>query len=73
MVRALCDTNCKLSTLNLSRNPIKDDGVKHLAQALKHRNCKLRSLNHSNNNVTDLGVRYLANQALVNENCKVNS
>ena len=66
------DGNCKLSSLNLDKNNVTDEGAKCLAEALKHSNCKLKSLDLGVNNVTDEGVEYLA-EALKHSNCKLNN
>ena len=63
---------CKLRGINLSRNSITDEGVKHLAKALTNNNCTLDRLDLANNNITDEGVKHLA-EALTNTNCKLNS
>ena len=63
---------CELKRLNLSRNNITDEGVKHLATALTLTNCTLNSLNLFDNNITDEGVNHLAT-ALTHTNCKLNS
>ena len=63
---------CKLRGINLSRNSITDEGVKHLAKALTSNNCTLDRLDLANNNITDEGVKHLA-EALTNTNCKLNS
>ena len=63
---------CKLRDINLRGNKIKDEGVKHLAEALMNNNCKLNRLDLANNNITDESVKHLA-EALTNTNCKLNS
>ena len=63
---------CELKTLNLRRNNITDEGVKHLSTALTHTNCTLNSLNLYKNNITDEGVKHLAT-ALTHTNCTLNS
>ena len=59
---------CELKTLNLRRNNITDEGVKHLSTALTHTNCTLNSLNLERNNITDKGKNLLNS---MNINCKV--
>ena len=61
-------TNCTLNSLNLERNNITDEGVKHLSTALTHTNCTLNSLDLNYNNITDEGEN-LVNS--LNINCKV--
>ena len=63
---------CELKRLNLGRNNITDEGVKHLATALTHTNCTLNSLNLEGNDITDEAVKHLAT-ALTHANCKLNS
>ena len=63
---------CELKILNLSRNNITDEAVKHLATVLTHANCKLNSLDLCNNNITDEGVKHLST-ALTQTNCKLNN
>ena len=63
---------CELKTLNLRRNNITDEGVKHLSTALTHTNCTLNSLNLEYNNITDEGVKHLST-ALTHTNCTLNS
>ena len=62
---------CELRRLNLGHNNITDEGVKHLATALKHSNCKLNSLNLGHNNIPDYGVWKFC-IALKHTNCKLN-
>ena len=62
---------CELNSLNLRRNNITDEAVKHLSVALTHTNCKLNSLNLSGNNITDEGFKHLST-ALTHANCKLN-
>ena len=69
---SVSDGNCKLSSLELSDNIVTDEGVKCLAEALKHSNCKLNHLNLGSNEFTDEGVKYLA-EALKDSNCTLNS
>ena len=70
---ALTHTNCKVNSLNLSRNnKITAEGVKHLSTALTHTDCKLNSLNLTSNNITAEGVKHLST-ALTHTNCKLNS
>ena len=73
---AISDKKCndaKLRRLNLHRNTIEDEGVRHLTEALIHSNCKLNSLNLSGNvSMSDEGVKHLA-EALTHSNCKLNS
>ena len=63
---------CELKRLNLWKNNITYEGVKHLATALTHTNCTLNSLNLGYNNITDEGVKHLST-ALTNTNCTLNS
>ena len=63
---------CELKRLNLRRNNITDEGVKHLSTALTHTNCTLNSLNLMGNNITDEAVKHLAT-ALTHTNCTLNS
>ena len=65
------DKYCKLRSINLRRNNITDEGVKHLAEALTNNNSKLNSLDLAGYNMTDEGVKHLA-EALTNNNCKLN-
>ena len=60
-----------VTSLTMSGNNITDEGVKHLAEALKHVNCKLNRLDLSTNNITDEGTKYLA-KVLKHVNCKLN-
>ena len=69
---SVSDSNCKLRSLNLSKNIVTDEGVEYLAKALKNSNCKLNLLNLSKNNVTDEGAKCLA-EALKHSDCKLNS
>ena len=69
---SVSDGNCKLSSLNLGYDFVTDEGVKYLAEALKHSNCKLNSLNLAFNELTKEGAKYLA-EALKHSNCKLNS
>ena len=70
--RSVSDGNCKLSSLNLNHNLVTDEGVKYLAEALKHNNCKLNSLNLADNELTNEGVKCLA-EALKHSNCTLSS
>ena len=63
---------CQVHSLNLSQSNITDEGVKYLAEALKHSNCKLTSLNLSGCELKDEGVEHLA-EALEHSNCKLTS
>ena len=63
---------CELKTLNLSRNNITDEGVKHLSTALTHTNCTLNSLDLSSNMITDEAIKHLST-ALTHTNCTLNS
>ena len=63
---------CELKRLDLRRNQITDEAVKHLSTALTHTNCKLNSLNLGRNIITDKGVKHLST-ALIHTNCKLNT
>ncbi|CAH3174387.1 unnamed protein product [Porites lobata] len=63
---------CELKRLDLRRNNITDEGVKHLATALTHNKCTLNSLNLMANNITDQAVKHLST-ALTHTNCKLNN
>jgi len=62
--------NYKLTSLNLAQNNITAEGVKQLADALKHSECKLTELNLGTNNITDEGAKQLA-VALMHSECKL--
>ena len=66
------ESNCKLSSLNLSANNLPDESIKFLVEALKHSNCKLSSLNLSANNLSDESMEFLV-EALKHSNCKLSS
>ena len=63
---------CELKRLDLRRNQITDEAVKHLSTALTHTNCKLNSLNLGYNNITDEAVKHLST-ALTHANRELNS
>ena len=67
---SLYDYYCQLNSIDLWQNNLTDEGVKYLAEALKHNSCKLKSLNLTNNKLTEEGVKYLA-EALKDGNCKL--
>ena len=72
---AISDKKCndaKLRGLKLHCNRIKDEGVRHLTEALTYSNCKLNSLNLFFDWISDKGVKHLA-VALTHSNCKLNS
>ena len=72
---AISDKKCndaKLRRLNLHDNEIREEGVRHLTEALTHSNCKLNSLNLSFNIIGNEGAKHLA-EALTHSNCKLNS
>ena len=62
---------CELERLDISRNNITDEGVKHLSTALTHTNCALNRLDLWRNNITDESVKHLST-ALKHTNCKLN-
>ena len=62
---------CELKRLNLERDNITDEGVKHISTALRHTNCKVNSLNLGGNNITAEGVEHLCT-ALTHTCCKLN-
>ena len=62
---------CELKRLNLERDNITNEGVKHISTALTHTNCKLNSLNLGGNNITAKGVEHLST-ALTHTYCKLN-
>ena len=66
------DSNRKLKTVSLDKNSITDEGVKYLAETLKHSNCELESLTLESNKITFQGVKYLI-EALKHSNCKLSS
>ena len=70
--RSDSDSNRKVKILNLDKNSITDEGVKYLAETLKHSSCELESLSLESNNITFQGVKYLI-EALKHSNCKLNS
>ena len=61
--------NCSLTSLNISGNRIGDDGVTHLAEALKQ-NKTLEELDISNCDITDAGVAPLAEALQVNSSLR---
>jgi len=62
--------NYNVTSLNLARNNITDEGVTRLADALKHSECNLPHLNLRFNKITDKGVTQLAD-ALKHSECKL--
>ncbi|KAJ7384927.1 positive regulation of MHC class I biosynthetic process [Desmophyllum pertusum] len=69
--KLLVNSNCKLNSLNLSRNyAITAKGIKHLSEALANSNCKLNILDLSDNRISDEGIKHLS-KALTNSNCKL--
>ena len=58
-VSRMLTVNCSLTSLNISENPIGDNGVTHLVEALKQ-NKTLEELGISDCGITDAGVAALA-------------
>ncbi|XP_073721443.1 uncharacterized protein [Misgurnus anguillicaudatus] len=54
IISALCSNPSHLRELNLSRNKIKDSGVKHLCDLLTHSDCKLEKLSLTMCGITDI-------------------
>ena len=70
---ALKHSNCKLESLDLSKNnEFTDYGAKVFAAGLEHSNCKLKSLYLSYNNFTDNAAKDFA-AVLKHSNCKLES
>ena len=73
-VTSLCDAlthpDCKVTTLDLSRNQITDTGVTSLCDALTHPGCKVTTLGLGGNQITDTGVTSLC-EAVQHDNCKL--
>nr|XP_002829864.3 NACHT, LRR and PYD domains-containing protein 13 isoform X2 [Pongo abelii] len=63
--------NRSLMHLNLSKNSLRDEGVKFLCEALGHLDCNLQSLNLSGCSFTREGCRELANALRHNHNVKI--
>lgn len=57
--------NCKLRRLYLSNCQMTDDGIKCIADALKH-NGSLEHLSLRNNRITDVGVAYISEMLKIN-------
>ena len=71
IVKSDCsEGDCKLRTLNLSRNGTRDKGAAQLRDALKDENCKLTVLDLGANKIGDKGAANLSD-ALKNVHCKL--
>ncbi|XP_031555033.1 nucleotide-binding oligomerization domain-containing protein 1-like [Actinia tenebrosa] len=70
MYKLLTMSECKLTTLFISYNPIGDDGLKHLSIALATNECKLTTLVISLDQISDFGLKHLSD-ALAKNECKL--
>lgn len=68
---AISNPNCRLTSIDLSRNHITHEGVRFLSEALQDPNCKLTNINLSrNNDIENIAAGYLS-EALEDPNCKL--